>query len=193
MKKAAVIAPLLALLFALSCAKDDGYETYSYNERTLYSSSGKAEFSAVILFLKPYILDGGQKKYLVVDSLRNISVTINGRSLRPLGSYALDTAHVSGKEIVSGYCVATEPVVYPVQVELALYPDSFQTAGQYADLLNSYFTITPGAYIFRIHSFDVLSVAGQQNSIYTPTLSLPLEVGENCSSANMGEFEVQMF
>jgi hypothetical protein len=193
MKKAAAIAPLLALLFALSCAKDDGYDTYSYNERTLYSSSDRAEFSAVILFLKPYLMDNGQKKYLVVDSLRNISVTINGKPLQPLGSYALDTAHVGGKEIANGYCVTTEPVVYPVQVKVALYPDNFQTAGQYADLLNNYFTITPGAYIFRIQSFDVLSVAGQQNSIYTPMFSFPLEVEENRLSANIGEFEVQIF
>ncbi|MDR1415990.1 MAG: hypothetical protein LBJ57_01065 [Prevotellaceae bacterium] len=193
MKKVATIAPLLALLLMLSCSKDDGYDTYSYNDPTLYSSSGKVALSEIILFLKPYIVaDNGEKKYLVADSLRNISVTINGKKQRPSASYALDTAHVSNKSDVGGYRVTTEPIAYPVQIKVMLHPEDLQTAGEYASLLNDYFVLTPGVYIFQIQSFDVSSAAGQQRTIHTPTLSFPLKVEENSSSANMGEIEVEV-
>lgn len=193
MKKIAAIAPLLGLMLSAACSKDDGYDTYSYNEPTLYSSSGKAMFSEVILFLKPYVLDDdGTKMYVVVDSLRNISVAINDRMQRPCTSYGVDTAHVADKSVVGGYSVSSEPIAYPVQVKIMLYPDELQTAGQYADLLTDYFAMSPGAYIFRVLSFDVLSATGQPTTIYTPRLSLPLEVKENSVSVSMGEFEVEV-
>jgi hypothetical protein len=147
-------------------------------------------FSEIILFIQPYVLDvsdGNKKKYIVTDTLRNISISINNKLHRTVTSYGLDTLHVNHQSTVGSHRVTTDSLAYPVQVNVLMYPEKFSTAGAYAGLLNSYFELNPGVYICRIHSFQISS-----DTIYTPTLSFPLEVEENRTSVSVGKFEVEV-
>ncbi|MDR1983872.1 MAG: hypothetical protein LBQ28_03500 [Prevotellaceae bacterium] len=186
---------LLILLFLSvsvvlsSCSGDNGY-TYQYDEPTIYSPSDEVVFSEIIIFLKPFVIDGSQKKYVVVDSLRNIVIKINNKTWTTPNSYGLDTAHVSNKTTVNDYLVTTESITYPTLVNVVSYPENFETAGQYADLLNNYFNLNPGTYICQLQSFDIMDISGNTTTIYTPSLSFPLEIKPEQKSVNIGEFEV---
>ncbi|GHU70831.1 hypothetical protein FACS189413_11710 [Bacteroidia bacterium] len=81
---------------------------------------------------------------------------------------------------------------YPVVMGITMIPESLITAGQYADLLNDYLNLQPGIYVCQIISFDIKTVSGELKTVYTPALSLPLEVKENIASVNLGEFEIEV-
>jgi hypothetical protein len=173
-----------------SCSDDAG--SYSYNEPTIYSESDKVSFSEVIFFVKPYVLDGGQKKYVVSDTLKNISLKINNIIERKSDSYSLDIDHLYSKETLGDYLVTAQTIHYPVVMGVTMIPAQLTTAGEYADLLNNYLTLQPGIYVCQIVSFDVKTASGEWRTIYTPTISFPLEVKENMQSADLGEFEVEI-
>ncbi|MDR3366090.1 MAG: hypothetical protein LBO71_03885 [Prevotellaceae bacterium] len=187
MKKTAAAASLFAVFLTAACSENDGFDGYSYSEPTIYSPSNKPVFSEIILFLQPYIMDGGTKKYVLTDTLRSIAVSINDKMQRIATSYGMDTLHVRNKSTVGSCRVTTDSIAYPVQVNVLMFPEKFSTAGEYANLLNSYFELSPGAYICRIQSFSV----GSQTA-YTPALSFPLEVAENRTSVSVGKFEVEV-
>jgi hypothetical protein len=173
-----------------SCSEESDF--YPYNEPTIYSETDKTLFSEIVFFMKPYVLDAGQKKYIITDMLKNLSLKINNKIERKSDSYSLDVAHIDPKEIHGDYYVTEETIHYPVVVGVTMIPDSLTTAGQYADLLNNYLNLQPGAYVCQIVSFDVKTVSGELKTVYTPALSFPLEVKENTTSINLGEFEVEV-
>jgi hypothetical protein len=178
-----------ALLALASCSKDDGY-LYQYDEPTIYSASDNIVFSEIILFLKPFVNDGSRKKYIVTDSLRNIVIKINNKAWTTPNSYGLDTIHINNKSSVNNYRVTPDAITYPVQINVVSYPETFETAGQYADLLNNYFHLDPGTYICQLYSFDVKDISETTTTIYTPSISFPLEIKPGQKSINVGEFEV---
>jgi hypothetical protein len=137
-------------------------------------------------------MDDGQKKYIVTDTLKNLFVTINDKLTKIADSYPLDIAHLNFKESRGEYTVTTELIHYPVVMGVTAIPENLETAGQYANLLNDYLNLQPGIYICRIVSFDLKTASGQLRTIYTPVLSFPVEVKENVTSANLGEFEVEI-
>ncbi len=185
-----VFISVFAATFILSsCSKDD-LLTSSYNDPTIYSSSNESLFSEIIFFIKPYINQDGERKYIVSDSLYNVSIKINNSVRITSNSYQLDTLHLDDKETVGMYRTTTERIHYPVVMSVQLMPDSFTNAGEYSDLLNNYFTLSPGAYICQIESFDIKTTEGNFRKIHTPSLSVPLIVEANTVSANLGEIEV---
>ncbi|GHS96412.1 hypothetical protein FACS189421_01470 [Bacteroidia bacterium] len=173
-----------------SCSDDS--DSYSYNEPTIYSNNNKILFSEVVFFMKPYVMDAGQKKYIVTDKLSNLSLKIGTKIVSVSDSYVLDVAHVNPKKMLGEYNVTEQPIHYPVVMGVTMIPDSLTTAGEYADLLNDYLNLQPGIYVCRIISFDIQTISGELKTIYTPTLSFPLEVKENIVSVNLGEFEVEI-
>lgn len=185
-----ILLLLLLALLVTACNKDDGYP-YSYNDPTIYSASGEVVFSEIILFLKPFINSGNERKYIATDSLRNIVLKINQKTWTATGSYLLDTAHIHSKSTENNYRVTSEPVSYPVQIPVISYPPTFETAGQYADLLNSYFQLTPGAYICQLLSFDIQGIS-ETTTIYTPLIVFPIEIQSGQKSLHVGEFEIQI-
>ena len=185
--RAAIICSLL-LLF--SCTT--GLDSYHYNDPTIYSASDKVLFSEIIFFLKPYILDEGQKKCVVTERLRNISLKINNKIEKKADSYLFDIAHLTSKEIYGNYFVTNQSIHYPVVMGVTMIPDQLITAGQYADLLNNYLNLQPGTYVCQIVSFDIATASGEWETVYTPALSFPLEVKANTVSVNLGEFEVEI-
>jgi hypothetical protein len=124
--------------------------------------------------------------------LKNISLIINNKIKKKSDSYSLEVDHLSSKEIYKDYLVTDESIHYPVNMEVSMIPQSLTTAGQYADLLNDYLNLQPGIYVCRINSFDIKTISGKLKTIYTPTLSFPLEVEGNKVSAYLGEFEIEV-
>jgi len=185
----ATLVVLSFILFFPSCGDDD-YSTYSYKDPTIYSSSDKVNLSEVVLFISPYIEDGGQKKYIVMNKLSNLNLRLNKRDWKLSDSYDLDTLHLTGKETLGQYRVTSQKIKYPFVVNVRISPEEMNTAGEYADLLNNYFSLPPGSYVCQIVSFDIQEISGTDKTVYTPTLSCPLEVKENYASASLGEFEI---
>lgn len=182
---------IIAILLLLSaCSKDDDYQGYSYNENTIYSESNKTQFTEVIAFISPYILSNGEKKYVVVDNLKDITVSINDRSWTSEKSYGIETALVNNKVLENDFWVTSEKMVYPIVVNVRIQPEVFTTAGEYASLLNNYYTLSPGTYVCHIKSFNIASNSGVSKSVYMPNTYLPLEIKESQVSANIGQFEI---
>jgi hypothetical protein len=186
--------PFAAILFCwlsfCSCSEDGS--SYLYNEPTIYSENDKYLFSEVVFFMKPYIYEDNRKKYIVTDTLKNITLTINNKIEKKSDSYSLDIDHLSSKETGTDYVLTEQSIQYPVVVGVTMIPETLTTAGQYADLLNDYMNLQPGIYICRIVSFDIKTISGELKTVYTPTLSFPLEVQENKVSAHLGEFEIEV-
>jgi hypothetical protein len=165
---------------------------YGYNEATIYSQTNEVKFSKIIFFIKPFVQVNGEKKYLVTDTLKNVSVKINRTIDKVSDSYALDTTHIYTKENYGDLLVSEESLHYPVEMGVTMIPDRLTTAGQYADMLNDFLILKPGNYIFQLVSFDVKKASGNMKRIYTPSISFGLEVTGNTISANLGEFEIEI-
>jgi hypothetical protein len=185
------LAVFCCLLVFYSCNKDES-DPYHYNDPTIYSESNQILLSEIIFFMQPYITDSGQKKYIATDRLKNISLKINDRIEQVSDSYPLDTAHLNFMEIHGNYWVTSQLIHYPAVMNVTMIPDALTTAGQYADLLNNYMNLLPGIYVCRIVSFDIATVSGELETVYTPSLSFSLEVKDNMGSIYLGEFEVEI-
>jgi hypothetical protein len=183
---------LIALYAFFWSACNDAGDSYFYNEPTIYSESDSNLFSEVVFFLKPYVYEGNRKRYLVVDRLENVCLNIHEKIEKRANSYTLDARHLTGTAMCGDYWVTDQPLHYPVVIGVSMLPESLTTAGEYADLLNDYLNLKPGAYVCRIVSFDVETVAGERRTIYTPTLSFPLEVEAGRASVHLGEFEIEI-
>jgi hypothetical protein len=185
------LAAIFFCCLSFFCCSDES-NSYPYNEPTIYSESNQNLFSEVVFFIKPYIYEADRKKFIVTDTLKNISLIINNKIEKKSDSYALDIAHLLPKETCSDYLVTDQSIHYPVVMGVTMIPESLTTAGQYADLLNNYLNLQPGFYVCRIVSFDIKTISGELKTIYTPMLSFPLEVPENKASIYLGEFEVEI-
>ena len=181
---------ICSLFLLYSCS--DSLDSYRYNEPTIYSQNNKVLFSEIIFFMKPYVMDNGQKKYIATEVLKNISLKINNKIEQKADSYFLNIDHLDSKEIYGNYLVTNQSIHYPVVMNVTMIPDQLTTAGQYADLLNDYLNLQPGVYVCQIVSFDIATISGEWKTVYTPALSFPLEVKDNMLSANLGEFEIEI-
>jgi hypothetical protein len=130
--------------------------------------------------------------YAVADRLENVRLTINEKLEKRSDSYPLDAVHVADREVCGEYWATEQVIHYPVVVGVSMVPESLTTAGEYADLLNDYLYLQPGAYVCRIVSFDIQTAGGERRTVYTPALSVPLEVEENKASVFLGDFEVEI-
>lgn len=180
----------IAILLLLPSCSNDDYRGYSYDQSTIYSESNKTQFTEVIAFISPYIMNNGEKKYIVVDNLENITVSINDKSWTADKSYKVESSLVNNKTLENDYWVTSEKMVYPIVVNVRIQPEVFTTAGEYASLLNNFYTLSPGTYVCHIKSFDIVSDSGTTKNIYMPNTFLPLEVKDNQVSANIGQFEI---
>ncbi|GHT25696.1 hypothetical protein AGMMS4957_20910 [Bacteroidia bacterium] len=175
-----------------ACSDYDAENSFYYNKPSIYSESDKVLFSEVIFFVKPYVVDAGQRKYVVTDTLKNVSLKINNKIERTSDSYALDIDHLLAKETLGDYQVTAQSIHYPVVMGVTMIPEELTTAGQYADLLNNYMNLQPGIYVCQIVSFDIKTALGTLKTVYTPAISFSLEVKENMLSADLGVFEVEL-
>lgn len=185
---------LLIILTAatfFSCSKESDYSPNTYSsESTIYSDSDKVAFRQILFMLSPYTKVSGEKKYVVAPVISNIVVKVNDRNWGTFQSIQLDSSHVA-KSLAGEYYTTDKTLKYSVIAGFQADKDTLTLAGEYADLLNNYLTLTPGMYIIDIKSFDITRANGQIETVY-PLISVPLKVEKDVSSAFIGEFEVEL-
>ncbi|MEA2043064.1 MAG: hypothetical protein U9N85_11005 [Bacteroidota bacterium] len=179
----------LSLILLFSCARED-YSSNTYaNESSIYSEDESATFRNILFVLTPYIEQAGEKKYLVTDTIKNIRVNINGKDWGTFNSIPKDTATFDYSE-QADFLVSNIPVKYSVIAPVgANDPDTLSTAGEYSDMLNNYFTLSPGFYLCEVNAFDLKLENGDIRTI-NPHITEPLEIKEGMTSIFLGEFEV---
>jgi hypothetical protein len=113
---------------------------------------------------------------------------VNENDWGKFNSAKTDTA-LYQSTVINTFKVTDDIVKYPVIAPFQTAKDTITTAGEYSDLLNSYFTLEPGFYICSIESFEFKDENGIMKKVET-TIIEPVEIKENLRSAFIGEFEI---
>ena len=183
-----VVVTALSVVSLSSCTKDDGLP-YSYSsEYTIYSASNQRILRELMFILKPYMIHDGEKKYIVVSSIDNINVLINGQVWGQSSSFIVDVSSIN-KEIVDNFYVRAQPVKYVTRAPFVLSNEILTTAGEYSELLSRYMSLQPGGYICQIEYIELTDINGNSHR-YHPLIAEYFEVKENIVSAYIGEFEI---
>ncbi|MDL2241558.1 hypothetical protein LJB91_01455 [Bacteroidales bacterium OttesenSCG-928-L03] len=182
---------LSALFLFVACEKDDPLAYYD-SSSSVYSSSNQVCFSTITLFMKPYVMHEGVKKYIATEQIFNLEISVNEFWSKAFDSYTYDILRLNPQARTDDFYILDKPVPYAFEIDVAMVPEELVTAGDYAQLLNKYWNLQPGAYICRINSLDILTLSGEIRRIYTPTLVASLEIKEGVASVHLGEFEVEI-
>lgn len=129
-----------------------------------------------------------QMKFLLVDSVYDVKISINTKQWGSFYSLGVDTS-VYPKEIVNGLTVCNQEVKYSIIAPFQSSKQLLTTAGEYADLLNDYFTLDPGYYICSIESFKMRMANGDEKTIKTLIVEA-IEILADTRSMFVGEFYV---
>lgn len=185
--KAKILLFFAALLLIVSC--EDENSPYSYDEEaTIYSSDDNVVFRELLIILKPYIVDNDQTKFLLVDSIYDIKISMNTSQWGIFYSMPVDTS-IYPNEIINGVNVCDEEVKYPVIAPFQRSDEEITTAGGYAALLNHYFTLEPGYYICSVESFKMKMANGAEKTVKTNIVEA-IEILPDSRSMFVGEFYV---
>lgn len=158
----------------------------------VYDSGTNANLTEILFFISPYVMDNGEKKYLVTDELQSVTIQINNKAELTNPSLPFNQDKLTDRETLDSYEVSRSEIKYPVIIDLTQTKGDPITAGDYADILNRYNQLLPGAYICRIVSFTIRTNEGIDKTIYTPTLATAILVEEGITSLFLGEFEVEI-
>lgn len=183
---------LIAISTLCFSCNNEEYEPYYQSDPSGYSNTNKVYFSNIILFMKPYTLFDGEKKYIATEQLFNLELSINKLWTNTFDSYRFDISKINQQEKTEHFFLSDKPIPYAFEIDVSMVPEELLTAGDYAHLLNHYWNLQPGAYICQIKSFDLITLSGKRLTVHTPTLFTPLEIKEGVSSINLGEFEVEI-
>ena len=178
----------MVFLFLVSCSSLDE-EPYPYSsENTIYSQSGQNVLRELMFMLKPYLVHENEKKYIVVSSITNIKVLINGKEWGAFQSFEIDVSRIN-TETAGNFYVRSEPVKYVTKAPYLISTERLTTAGEYSELLGRYISLQPGGYIFQIEHIEIIDNNGKTHLVY-PLIAEHFEVRENVVSAYIGEFEI---
>lgn len=170
-----------------ACNKNNN-EPYSYEQSTIYSQSDNANFSAVLLDIKPYILDNNVKKYLVNSTITNVTLKMDENDFGDHNSLSIDTSLIT-KQIVNNYVVTTEDVSYPVNIPFRTNDQPLTNAGEFSSLLNNRVILSPGFYHCKIASFEIKLANNTIKKIST-NITKYIEVKQGMKNQYLGEFEI---
>jgi len=128
------------------------------------------------------------KKYIVVSSITNVKVLINGQEWGIFTSLSIDVSNIN-KVVADNFYVRTEPVKYVTKAPYVPSNEVLTTAGEYSELLSRYISLQPGGYICQIEYIELTDNNGDTHRAY-PLIAEYFEVKENIVSAYLGEFEI---
>lgn len=191
MKYLSVLILLSTLLILSACSKEDEFDEATYSaESTIYSEQNNTVFRELLLVIKPYILDNGNRNYILTETLKNVEITINTRPWGIYSSMAVDTFNFNATAL-NNYWIAEDTIKYPVIAHYQPSNDVITTAGGYSDLLNAFWTFQPGFYVCKVHSFDILRTDGTYKTVY-PNIVEVIEIKTGTRSSYMGEYEIEI-
>lgn len=181
---------LLFLIFTC-CDKEDVFTPYTYqNESTIYSDGTSIQFREILLTIKLYVQTGNGKKYLVTDSLLNVTIKMNEVVWGKFNSLSLDTS-VIVNETFDKYLVSGIPLKYNVLARYQPAKPLLSTAGEYSNMLRSFLILEPGFYFCQVESFGIRLPTGEVKRV-VPLISQTIEVSPETRSLYLGEYEVEI-
>ena len=111
-------------------------------------------------------MDNDQKKYVLVDYVYDVKISMNTSQWGIFHSLSVDTS-VYPNEIIQGINVCNDEVKYSIIAPYQSSNEELTTAGEYADLLNHYFTLEPGFYICSVESFKMRMANANERTVKT--------------------------
>jgi hypothetical protein len=191
MNRLKLLFVLLSVCMLFNCTKDESLNGYSYaSESTIFSSESTVQFREVLLVIRPFILSGDTKKFIVSDSLLNVKVKMNNTLWSTVNSLSLDTSAVEN-EIYGNFVVTELPLKYSIIAKFVPEKTTLTTAGEYSDLLRKYMNIEPGVYFCQVESFEIKLSDGSLKKV-VPLISEMIEITDKTRSLYLGEFEVEI-
>ncbi|MCI5058410.1 MAG: hypothetical protein MRY83_20025 [Flavobacteriales bacterium] len=128
--------------------------------------------------------------YLVVRSIDSIKIKINNNFTTIISSEVLDTSIVP-KFTDGNKFVSTQKINYLITAQQEDNLPDFNTAGDYANYLNSAYQLSPGEYVCFIEFID-LTFNDNSSQRFYPLQYQPFKIEDNASSAFIGEVEVKI-
>jgi len=176
---------LLIPILLCSCKKDD---KGSYSESAVISSG--SSFGSILIDVKPFVMVGNEKNYLVTDTLYRVTLSVDDSNWGYNNSFVMDTSVVD-QQIFNSYRITTSDLTYSAKIPYSTGKDTLNTAGEYAALLNRQLTLRAGFYHCRLDSFQLKTNDGILKTFRT-NQSKVLEVKDNERNTYLGTFEVEV-
>jgi hypothetical protein len=179
---------IILLMSTFSCKKSTEQSPYAYNESTIFSDNNKALFTEFLMEIKPYILVGGVKKYVVSDSIFNVTIKTNADTFGINNSLRVDTNALSN-QTSGAYRVTSDDFKYPTRVVFKTDKNIATTAGEYGQLLNRTLVLAPAFYYVNISSFEIKQANGVKKKV-SSLAGKTVEVKDGMKNMFLGEFEI---
>lgn len=181
MKK--IFALMLLGIFIIGCNDDD----YSSENLNVISDSQDVPFKEIIFLVN---LKTNDSTYVVVKEIDSINIYVNTFSWAKLNSASIDTTKIS-KFIVNNRFESNNKISYLVVAKQELIQSNFNTAGDYAQYLNSLYELQPGEYACLIESFQI-TLNDSTTVKYYPYSYKSFRVESNMRSVFIGEFDINI-
>lgn len=175
---------LLIGLLLVSCDIDD---SLSSADRNVVSEDGVIPFEELLILVNIKTTDS---TYLVVKSVDSVSIFINDFYWTKINSQPLDTSKVDKQPVGNKY-LSDNKINYLIIANQDIEQPDYNTAGEFAQYLNSAYELKPGEYACLVESFQITF---NDNSIktYYPYEYKIFKVEQNLRSAFVGEIEIRI-
>lgn len=182
MKKYLIL--ILVFLTIFGCGKEDNFD----GSRAVVSDSKNVPFEELLLLIN---LKTSDSTYLVIPSVDSVNLYVNNFYWSTKSSVDLDTSNIE-KYPLNNMFHTPNKLNYLVLAKKTDLQTSFDTAGEYAQYLNSLYQLKPGEYACLINSFQIL-LNDNTTKTYHPITYKMFKVEENSYSAFVGEIEIKLY
>lgn len=182
MKK--IFSLFLLGIFLIGCNFDDDY---FYADSNVIPDSKDVPFKEIIFLTN---LKTNDSTYVVVKEIDSINIYVNTFSWAKLNSTSIDTTKIS-KFIVNNRFESNNKISYLVVAKQEIPQSNFNTAGDYAQYLNSLYELQPGEYACLIESFQI-TLNDSTTVKYYPYSYKSFRVESNMRSVFIGEFDINI-
>lgn len=178
------LIPILVFFTILGCGKEDTFD----GSQAVVSDSQNISFEELLLLIN---LKTSDSTYLVIPSIDSVDLFVNNIYWSTKNSVILDTSNIE-KYALNNMFHTPNKLNYLVLAKKTDLQTDFNTAGEYAQYLNSLYELKPGEYACLINSFQILL---NDNTIktYHPITYKIFKVEENSYSAFVGEIEIKLY
>lgn len=183
MKKIVLIFAVILLAMAACNKSDDN----SSAEQNVVSDDGSVQFEDLMVLLNVKVTD---TSYLVVKSIDSVNIFVNTSFWAKISSNPVDTAVIQ-KYTVGNMFLTKNKLNYLIVASQDIDDPNYNTAGEFANYLNSLYDLQAGEYACFIESFKV-TFNDNTTRKYYPYIYKPFRVEENSRSAYVGEIELNL-
>lgn len=168
----------------LSCEKDN---SLSSADRNVVSEELVIPFEELLILINIKTTDS---TYLVVESIDSVSIYINNYYWTKISSQTIDTTKIEKYSIENKY-QTNKKLNYLIIANQDIKQSDYNTAGDFAQYLNSTYELKPGEYACLIESFQV-TFNDNTTKKYYPLEYKTFKVEKNVRSAYVGEIQIKI-